>query len=237
MDMFHRKDPWSVHEPSVYLNLLFIISKIPVFLVCHLTLMSVTPLRSQTSPVRTSNKHTTHLTSRLTRTRASATICMTCTRPHPYNKDRGPESEVSSASNLCAHLDNELFSNSPARFQLLSGPWPQLSPVHPSRGIWVCKASLSGSFTRVSFAFNSLPHMHFWWYVNVLMKREKNWVSWRWNSLGTVTNSLWVIELNVYETMEWNFPLRVGVLSEFHFILYDMAVLETTKWNFPLRLA
>jgi hypothetical protein len=23
------------------------------------------------------------------------------------------------------------------------------------------KASLSGSFTRVSFAFNSLPHMHF----------------------------------------------------------------------------
>jgi hypothetical protein len=93
------------------------------------------------------------------------------------------------------------------------------------------KASLSGSFTRVSFVFNSLPHMHFWWHVNVLIKREKNWVSWGWNSLGTVTNSLWVIELNVYETMKWNFPLRMGVSSEFHFIVYDMAVLETTKWN------
>jgi hypothetical protein len=37
--------------------------------------------------------------------------------------------------------------------------------------------------------------------------------------------------------MEWNFPLKVGVSSEFHFILYDIAVLETTKWNSPLRLA
>ena len=91
------------------------------------------------------------------------------------------------------------------------------------------KASHGESFTRVSFAFNSLPHIHFWWHGNVLMKREKNWVSWGWNSLGTVTNSLWVIELNVYETIEWNFPLRVKISSKFHFILYDMAVLETTK--------
>ena len=35
------------------------------------------------------------------------------------------------------------------------------------------KASHGESFTRVSFAFNSLPHMHFWWHNNVLMKREE----------------------------------------------------------------
>jgi hypothetical protein len=101
----------------------------------------------------------------------------------------------------------------------------------------VSKVSLSGSFTRVSFAFNSLPHMHFWWHGNVLMKREKNWVSWEWNSLGTITNSLWVIELNVYKTMEWNFSLRVSVSFKFHFILYDMVALKRIKWNSPLRLA
>jgi hypothetical protein len=45
--------------------------------------------------------------------------------------------------------------------------------------------------------------MHFWWYDNVLMKREKKWVSWRWNSLGMITNSLRVLELNAYETLHW----------------------------------
>jgi hypothetical protein len=46
-------------------------------------------------------------------------------------------------------------------------------------------------------------------------------------SLGTITNSLWVLELNDYETMEWNSSLKVGVFSKFHFISNDMAVLET----------
>jgi hypothetical protein len=51
------------------------------------------------------------------------------------------------------------------------------------------------------------------------------------------TNSLWVIELDVYETIEWNFALRVGVSSKFYFILYDMAAFETKQWKSPLRLA
>jgi hypothetical protein len=113
----------------------------------------------------------------------------------------------------------------------------RLGTLVDHRSSWYTYLSLNGSFTRVSFTFNSLSHMHIWWHGNVLMKREKNWVSWGWNSLGTVTNSRWVIELNVYETIEWNFPLRVGLSSKFYFFLYDMAVLEITKWNSPLRLA
>jgi hypothetical protein len=49
-------------------------------------------------------------------------------------------------------------------------------------------------------------------------------------------SSLWVMKLNAYETLKWNFALSVGVSSEFYFIVYDMAVLETTTWNYPLRL-
>jgi len=37
------------------------------------------------------------------------------------------------------------------------------------------------------------------------------------------------LELNVYETIEWNFPLRMGVSYKFYFILHDVAVLETMK--------
>jgi hypothetical protein len=37
--------------------------------------------------------------------------------------------------------------------------------------------------------------------------------------------------------MELNSPLRVGVLSKFHFISHDIVVLETTLYNSPLRLA
>jgi len=35
------------------------------------------------------------------------------------------------------------------------------------------------------------------------MRRENKWVWWEWNSLSIITNSIWVIELNVYETIEW----------------------------------
>jgi hypothetical protein len=79
--------------------------------------------------------------------------------------------------------------------------------------------------------------MHFLWHDSVLMKKKKKWVSWEWNSHGTITYSLRVLELNVYETMEHNFALRVGVSSKFHFIPYDMVILETMQWNSPLRLA
>ena len=51
-----------------------------------------------------------------------------------------------------------------------------------------------------------------------IFKREE-WGSWGWNSLGTITNSPWVMKLNVYETIKWNFPLRVRVSSKFYFIL------------------
>jgi len=40
-----------------------------------------------------------------------------------------------------------------------------------------------------------------------------------------ITNSLRVMKLNVYETID---PLRVSVSSMFHFILNDMTVLKTT---------
>lgn len=33
-------------------------------------------------------------------------------------------------------------------------------------------------------------------------------------------------ELNDYETIEWNFSLRVGVSSKFYFIFYDMTILN-----------
>jgi hypothetical protein len=41
--------------------------------------------------------------------------------------------------------------------------------------------------------------------VATFLRRHEKWVSWRWNSLGTITNSLWVMKLNVYGTTEWNF--------------------------------
>jgi hypothetical protein len=46
-------------------------------------------------------------------------------------------------------------------------------------------------------------------------------------------------KLNVYEIIEWNFPLRVRVWvsSRFYFILYGMATLEIMSWNFSLILA
>jgi hypothetical protein len=65
------------------------------------------------------------------------------------------------------------------------------------------------------------------------MKKEKKWVVRRWNSLCTITSSLWVLEFNVYETMKWNFALRAGVSSKFYFVLYDMTALKTTQWNSP----
>jgi hypothetical protein len=51
--------------------------------------------------------------------------------------------------------------------------WYQIHPDSSSAPLSICEASLNGNFTRVSFAFNSLPHMHFWWYGNILMKREE----------------------------------------------------------------
>jgi len=42
---------------------------------------------------------------------------------------------------------------------------------------------------------------------------------------------LWVMKLNDYETIEWNFALRVCVFHP------GFNVLETTLWNYPLRLA
>jgi hypothetical protein len=45
------------------------------------------------------------------------------------------------------------------------------------------------------------------------------------------------MKLHANETVEWNSLLRVGVLSKFHFILYDMSVLKSRPWNSTLRLA
>lgn len=37
--------------------------------------------------------------------------------------------------------------------------------------------------------------------------------------------------------MEWNFSLRVGVSSKFHFIVRDITVLQTMLGSYPLKLA
>jgi hypothetical protein len=55
-------------------------------------------------------------------------------------------------------------------------------------------------------------------FKNVQCFYEEREVSWGWNSLDTINNSIWVIKLNVYQTIEWNYILRVGVLFMFHFI-------------------
>jgi hypothetical protein len=80
----------------------------------------------------------------------------------------------------------------------------------------------------VSFALNRLSHRYFLWHGSVFKKIEK-----KWDSLDRITNSLWIMKLNAYETIEWNFVLRESVSSKFHFILY---VLKITPWNYPLRL-
>ena len=91
------------------------------------------------------------------------------------------------------------------------------------------KAGLIG----VSFALNSLSHMHFDDMAVYLRRERRN----KFQLSEDDSNSLWVMELNTYETLEWNFVLREGVSSKFLFILYDMVVLETTLWNNPLILA
>jgi phage terminase large subunit GpA-like protein len=58
----------------------------------------------------------------------------------------------------------------------------------------------------------------------VYLRRER-----RNESLDMITNSLWVLKLNTYETIEWNSLLKMGVSSKFYFISYDMAVLKTTQ--------
>ena len=94
--------------------------------------------------------------------------------------------------------------------------------------------SLSGSFIRVLLAFNKMPHKCFDDVTKFLIIERR---SERWISLGTITNSLQVMKLNVYETIEWNSPLRVDVSSTFHLILNDMTVLKTTHktthWDKP----
>jgi len=46
-------------------------------------------------------------------------------------------------------------------------------------------------------------------------------------SLGMIINSLWVLKLNIYETMESNSLLRMSVLFNFYFISHGIATLET----------
>jgi hypothetical protein len=66
----------------------------------------------------------------------------------------------------------------------------------------------------------------------VYLRREKKWVS-----FGTITNSLWIIKLNVYETLEWNFTLRE--VFHLNFILLYMTWHswkqrnETINWDWP----
>ena len=61
-------------------------------------------------------------------------------------------------------------------------------------------------------------------------KKEASFIS-----LGKITSFTWVMKLNVYETIQQNYALRMDVSSMFHFRLCDVTVFKTTPWNFPLR--
>jgi hypothetical protein len=81
------------------------------------------------------------------------------------------------------------------------------------------EAHLSGSFVWVLFALNELPHRYFWWCDNVFKKREKKCVSSRWNSLDTITNSLWVFEIKCLWNHGMKFSIERGCFIQvlFHF--------------------
>ena len=94
------------------------------------------------------------------------------------------------------------------------------------------KATPSGGFMRVSCTLNRVPCHHFRWCGIRLMRREMKWVSSRWNHVCTVTNSWWVLKLNVmiaYEIANMKNALWSEFHPWFHLCFGDMALLETTK--------
>lgn len=59
----------------------------------------------------------------------------------------------------------------------------------------------------------------------------------RWDSPVSVSSSRWVIKLNAYETIEWNYVLRVVVSSMFRCILSDMTFLETNAMTLSTEMS
>ena len=59
------------------------------------------------------------------------------------------------------------------------------------------QASLNAGFNRVSFSFIAMPRRHLWWVNRLIKKKEKIRVSWRWNLVGTVTNTMKLNETSV----------------------------------------
>jgi hypothetical protein len=58
---------------------------------------------------------------------------------------------------ICAHISLRVLVQGTTKLLL----WFSLMDEEYEEIQTTTKVSLSGSFTRVSFAFNSLPHMHF----------------------------------------------------------------------------
>jgi len=109
-----------------------------------------------------------------------------------------------------------------SKFQgpLFLGIYIQVSFFLSRYNLW-CLARINESFIRVSYAFNKLPHKHLLLCGNIFKRREKMRVSCRQNSLDSsvFSSKWWVLELNIYETKEWNYALRVVVLSIAFYIL------------------
>jgi len=59
------------------------------------------------------------------------------------------------------------------------------------------QASHNAGFNIVSFSFIAMPHQHLWWVNRLIKKKEKIRVSWRWNLVGTVTNTMKLDETSV----------------------------------------
>jgi hypothetical protein len=51
--------------------------------------------------------------------------------------------------------------------------------------------------------------------------------------LDTINNSIWVMKLNIYKTLERNYASRLSFIFKFHSILFDVAVLKTM--NLPAK--
>jgi len=59
------------------------------------------------------------------------------------------------------------------------------------------KASHSASFIEVSCTLNEVPHRQKWWHGKKFMKREKKWVSSRWNLSYNVSNTMKLGETSI----------------------------------------
>jgi hypothetical protein len=101
-----------------------------------------------------------------------------------------------------------------------------------SRRYYTCsKISFSGSFIRVSFAFNSLPQMYFWWRGNVSMKREEM-------SFIGIKLSWHDYQLSMSFRIKclWNYKMKLYIKSGY-FIQISFHSIWHDTWNNTVKLS